>query len=144
MLSAKVISSIIAVSVLLVTISFAIWSVFHFWSIAQNTLDCNSPEALRLDAEKRCSVFGAYFVISFLGFVVIAVVKALLLFGDRFHDGGLSLLAFGTARSDTLIDRFGYSSVLIGFICLFCVYQYLRSIHHRQMLYALHRYLGDK
>jgi hypothetical protein len=134
-------ASIAATLVILLVISFSAWSVFSFWKLARNTLACDSPTGLRADAERRCTVFGAYFVVNLIGFVAIPVIKALLLLKGSFHETWLTWIAFGNARAETLVERFGYAGAALALICLFCMYQYLRSMHHRQVLYALHQFL---
>jgi hypothetical protein len=134
-------ASVVASLVILLVISFSAWSILSFWKLARNTLTCDSPTALRVDAERRGTVFGAYFVVSLIGFVLIPVIKALLLLRGSFQETWLTWIAFGNSRAETFVERFGYTGAVVAFVCVFCIYQYLRSMHHRQVLYALHRFL---
>jgi sterol desaturase/sphingolipid hydroxylase (fatty acid hydroxylase superfamily) len=135
-------SSVSATLVILLVISFSAWFGSSFWRLARNTLACDSPTALRADAERRCTVFGACFVVSLIGFVLIPVTKALLLLKGLFQETWLTWIAFGNGHADTFVERFGYTGIAMVLIGVLCIYQYLRSMHHRQVLYALHRFIG--
>jgi hypothetical protein len=134
-------ASVAATVAILFVISFSVWSGLSFRKLAHNTLACDSPRALRLDAERRGTVFGAFFVSSLIGFAVIPMVKALLLVKGLFQETWLTWIAFGNARAENNVERFGYAGAALALTGLFCLYQYIRSMHHRQMLYALDRFL---
>lgn len=134
--------TVISTAIILCSFIYICIVIKSSWMVWREMLRCNSAKEIRYNAEKRSKVYGTYCIISFLGFVIIPVVKAIAMLAGIYRDRIIVLIAMGTTQDITWIDRFGFIGLLWGAISILCAYQYLKSVHHLQILYALRKQLS--
>jgi len=132
----------IILAVIALVAGYAVWMVCQAWKLFANLLRANTADEVLRNILERRRFYFSQGLRSLIALVVFLAIKALLLLFKHSTENIFSVIVFGDFTNGLLPGKIGCLGVVLTGICLVCFYQYLKSRHYLEVLYALRNQLG--
>jgi len=132
----------INLSAIALVLGYAVWMVCQTWKLFASLLRANTADEVLRNILVRRRFYLAQGLGCLVALTALLGVKALFLLFKLSVSNVFSLIVFGDLRIGFLIGKLGCLGVVLTGICLACFYQYLKSRHYLEVLYALRDKLG--
>jgi hypothetical protein len=128
--------------VCVLTVAYFVWLCIRGWRLARQTLSTNSAQEILKNTLAKKQFYFRQAIVSFIALALLAGVKAMFILAGKFGAGIFSAVVFGTMLDQNLFDKIGWAGVSLAVVSVICWYQYLKSKHHLQVLYAFRKQIG--
>ena len=123
-------------------LGYAVWMVCQAWQLFANLLRASTADEVLRNILARRRFYFAQGMGSLIALTLFLGIKALLLLFKCSTVNVFSLIVFGDFTNRLLPGKVGCLGILLMAMCLVCFYQYLKSRHYLEVLYALRDKLG--
>jgi hypothetical protein len=121
---------------------YAQWLSFRGWRYYRDLSRANNAEEVLQNVLAQRRFYLAHGIGSLGALVLFLGVKALLLLFQLVEPTAFTTFIFGDFRNQLLIVKFGCLGVALVAASVACFYQYIKSKHYFDVLYALRDVLG--
>ena len=132
----------INLSAIALLLGYAGWMVCQAWKLFANLLRASTADEVLRNILERRRFYLAQGMGSLIALALFLGIKALLLLFKLPAVNVFSVIVFGDFTNRFLPGKVGCLGIILMAMCLTCFYQYLKSRHYLEVLYALRDKLG--
>lgn len=122
--------------------AYAQWLGFHGWKFHRDLSRANNAEEVLQNVLAQRSFYLACGIGSLAALVLFLGVKTVLLLFKLAEPTAFTTFIFGDFANPFLLVKLGCSGIILAVAAVTCFYQYIKSKHYFDVLYALRDTLG--